>query len=229
MRPRSTGRGATQEELPRLYRGRSGAEVRDRLAALCRSREAVLCRSVEAMPCLGSARLIARNCQLEIGIRKLAIEKWQLALGKSDPLAFCSSFLRTQEALFNSRRAGHPVSLHSICLQALDPGLRRDDEQNQSVPWRMAHGATYGCSFPPVYSFSPALSSLPSPPERSRHSGGVYRVGKTPFSTAQSSTLVPHRAPPGRFSWLLLFGPAKRSDSDAGRRSKARRRRAKSP
>ena len=44
------------------------------------------------------------------------------------------------------------------------------------------------------------------------------------IARAPSSCLSP--SSPGHFSWLLLFGPAKRSDPDAGRRSEARRRRA---
>ena len=51
------------------------------------------------------------------------------------------------------------------------------------------------------------------------------RAARSPMiARAPSSYLSP--SSPGHFSWLLLFGPAKRSDPDAGRRSEARRRRA---
>jgi len=44
---------------------------------------------------------------------------------------FNSRRLVKQEALHNSE-AGHPVPLVFNDLKALDPGFRRDDEQNQS-------------------------------------------------------------------------------------------------
>jgi hypothetical protein len=48
------------------------------------------------------------------------------------------------------------------------------------------------------------------------------------FPTPRPTGLVGSAGSTGHFSWFLLFGPAKRRDSGAGRRPKARRRRATS-
>ena len=68
----------------------------------------------------------------------------------------------------------------------------------------------------PLPRFPSARGVAPVAPLRAERSQVTAR--------APSSCLSP--SSPGHFSWLLLFGPAKRSDPDAGRRSEARRRRA---
>jgi hypothetical protein len=106
---------------------------------------------------------------------------------------------------------------------SLDSSFRWNDDEGDKPGGKMEAVQPRWSERRAVTSGSPSLASV-------NGDGAVWPFVEQEvsclFQTPRATRLVGSAGSIGHFSWFLLFGPAKRRDSGAGRRPKAHRRRA---